>query len=75
MERINLPLSEFIFAQKLCLVEDVWGDLAMDEERLYSPDWHKTVIEDRKRTLAAGKITTSDWEEVKNRIRKNISCG
>ena len=74
MERIDLSLSEFTFAQKLGLMEDVWDDLTMDEKRLESPAWHKTVIEDRKRALAAGKITTSDWEEAKNRIRKNVSC-
>jgi putative addiction module component (TIGR02574 family) len=74
MEKIDLPLSEFTFAQKLGLMEDVWGNLAMDEERLESPAWHKTVIEDRKRALAAGKTSTSDWEEAKDRIRKNVSC-
>lgn len=74
MKRIDLLLSEFTFAQKLNLMEEVWGDLAMDEKRLKSPVWHKTVIEDRKKALAAGKITKSDWEEAKKRIRKNISC-
>ena len=49
MERINLPLSQFTFAQKLGLMEDVWGDLAMDEKRLDSPAWHEEVLEDRKK--------------------------
>lgn len=74
MERINLPLSQYTFAQKLGLLEDVWDNLVGDEKRLNSPAWHEKIIADRKEALAAGKIITSDWEEAKNRIRKNISC-
>ena len=74
MERIDIPLSQLTFAQKLDLMEAIWGDLARDEKRLESPAWHEAVLGDRKKALAAGKITISDWEEAKDRIRKNISC-
>ncbi|MDL2123639.1 MAG: addiction module protein [Deltaproteobacteria bacterium] len=74
MERIDLPLSQFTFAQKLDLMEIIWGDLARDEKTLESSAWHEVVLRDRKKALAAGKITISDWEEAKDRIRKNISC-
>ncbi|MEA1933785.1 MAG: addiction module protein [Thermodesulfobacteriota bacterium] len=74
MERIDLPLSQFTFAQKLDLMEAVWSDLAMDEKALESPAWHETVLRDRKKAMEAGKATVSDWKEAKNRIRKNISC-
>ena len=74
MKKIDLPLSQFTFAQKLDLMEAIWSDLAMDEKRLESPAWHEAILGDRKKAFAAGKITTSDWEEAKDRIRKNISC-
>jgi hypothetical protein len=74
MERIDLPLSQFTFAQKLDLMEAIWSDLAMDENTFESPAWHEAVLRDRKKTLEAGKATVSDWEEAKDRIRKNISC-
>jgi len=44
MERIDLPLSQFTFAQKLDLMEAIWGDLAMDENTLESPAWHEATI-------------------------------
>ncbi len=75
MEKIKLSLSEFTVAQKLGLLEDIWANLANDKDRFQSPAWHKTVIEDRKIALKDGKITVSDWQEAKNRIRKNVSCG
>jgi hypothetical protein len=74
MERINLPLSQFTFAQKLGLLEDVWVDLAKNEEKLDSPAWHEKILEDRKNALVAGRITISDWDEAKQRINKNILC-
>ncbi|MEA3466309.1 MAG: addiction module protein [Thermodesulfobacteriota bacterium] len=74
MERINLPLAQFSFAQKLGILEDVWDDLATNEELLNSPAWHEDILADRKTAFTAGKISVSDWEEAKNRIKKNISC-
>ena len=74
MERIDFSLSQFTFAQKLDLMEAIWSDLAIDEKTFESPAWHEAILGDRKKALAAGKITISNWEEAKNRIRKNISC-
>jgi len=74
MEKIDLPLSQFTFAQKLDLMEEVWSDLAMDEKRLESPAWHEHILADRKDALAKEKVTISDWEAAKERIKKNVSC-
>jgi len=74
MERIDVPLSQFTLAQKLDLMEAIWSDLTRDEKTFESPAWHEAVLRDRKKALEAGKTTVSDWEEAKDRIRKNISC-
>ncbi|MBI9037421.1 MAG: addiction module protein [Bacteroidales bacterium] len=74
MERIDLPLSKLTSAQKLDLMETIWDDLTRDEKTIESPAWHEAVLIDRNKALSAGKVTISDWEEAKNRIRKNISC-
>ena len=75
MEKINIPhLSQFTIAQKLNLMKAIWDDLTIDEKILESPAWHEDILTDRKKALAAGKISISDWEEAKDRIRKNISC-
>ena len=74
MERIELPLSQLTLDQKLDLMEAIWDDLSRDEKTLESPAWHEEVLRDREKALAAGKISVSDWEEAKDRIRKNVSC-
>ncbi len=74
MEKVDLPLSELTLAQKLDLMEAIWEDLAKHEKTLESPPWHEQVLKDREEALAAGKASVSDWEEAKDRIRKNVSC-
>jgi putative addiction module component (TIGR02574 family) len=74
MERIDLPLSDLTLSQKLDLMEAIWDDLTRHDQSLESPHWHKQVLEDREKALAAGKTRASDWEKAKKRIRKNVSC-
>lgn len=54
-------------------METLWADLTRDESKFESPAWHKTVLEDRERAFKAGKLTVSDWEQAKKRIRKRVS--
>jgi putative addiction module component (TIGR02574 family) len=73
VKRVDLPLSRLSLAQKLDLMETLWADLTRDEEKLKSPAWHRTILEDREKALRAGKVTVSDWEQAKKRIKKKIS--
>jgi putative addiction module component (TIGR02574 family) len=73
MKRVDLPLSKLSVAQKLHLMETLWMDLTRDEKKLKSPTWHETILKDREEAYAAGKITVSDWEQAKKRIRKKTS--
>jgi putative addiction module component (TIGR02574 family) len=73
MKRIDLSLSQLSFAQKLDLMETLWADLTREEKKLKSPAWHETVLKDREEAFAAGKMTVSDWEQAKKRIRKKVS--
>jgi putative addiction module component (TIGR02574 family) len=73
MERVEVPLSKLTLAQKLDLMEAIWDDLARQDKTLESPSWHEEVLKDREQALAAGRATISDWEEAKDRIRRNVS--
>jgi len=73
MKRVDLPLSRLSLAQKLELMETLWADLTRDEKKLESPPWHETVLRDREEAYAAGKLTVSDWEQAKKRIKKKLS--
>lgn len=73
MKRIDLPISRLSLAQKLDLMEKLWADVTRDEKKLKSPDWHETVLRDREDAFATGKVSVSDWEEAKKRIKKKVS--
>ena len=73
MDRIDLPVSRLSLAQKLDLMETLWADLSRDPDKLASPAWHKDVLDDRAKAFEAGRTTVSDWEQAKDRIRKNVS--
>ena len=73
MKRVDLTLSELSFAEKLNLMEGLWADLTRDEAKLKSPAWHETVLKDREEAFAAGKVSVSDWEQAKKRIKKKVS--
>ncbi len=74
MEKFELPLSQLTFAQKLDIMETLWNDLSRGEKVINSPDWHEDILKDRDKALAEGTLSISDWEEAKERIRKNVSC-
>jgi putative addiction module component (TIGR02574 family) len=73
VERVDLPVARLSLARKLDLMETLWAELTRDEKRLESPAWHQTVLEDREAAFKAAKVTASDWEQAKKRIKKNLS--
>lgn len=73
MNRIEVPIAQLSFTQKLDLMEMLWADMAGNEKNLESPAWHGAILNDREAALNAGKVTVSNWEEAKERIKKNAS--
>jgi hypothetical protein len=72
MNRLDFPIAEHSFAQKLKLMETLWADMFVNENKLESPSWHEAIFSDREATLNADKLTVSSWEEAKERIKKNV---
>jgi hypothetical protein len=72
MEPVDISLSNLTFGQKLNLLESIWTDLSKEEQKLDSPSWHKDILADREKALANGEVKISDWDEAKDRIRKNV---
>jgi hypothetical protein len=75
MKKVNLAISQLTFAQKLGLMEALWEELTRDEKKLKSPAWHEAVLKDREEAFSDKKVTVSDWDQAKKRIKKKVSCG
>ncbi len=74
MAKIELPLSQFTYAEKLDLLETIWDDLSRDETAFESPEWHEKILNERREAFSAGRVQHADWAEAKERIKRNLSC-
>ena len=73
MNRFEVPIAQLSLTEKLDLMEMLWADMTANEKDLASPAWHEAVLSDREAALQAGKVTVSNWEEAKERIKKNLA--
>ena len=55
-------------AEKVRLLETVWDSLCSKTGDVQSPEWHREVLEARKRFLEEGQATVSSWDEAKARL-------
>jgi len=69
----DISLQAMSLPEKMALLEALWEDLSKSPDKLQSPDWHKDVLEERRRRVQSGEDTFSDWEDAKRDIRKRIS--
>ena len=65
---IEIPLDAMSVQEKVRLLESVWDSLCSKSGDVRSPEWHREVLEARKRRLAEGQATVSPWKEAKARL-------
>lgn len=54
-------------ANKLKVMENLWDSLLDDANRLPSPSWHKTVLEERLAKIEDGTATYISLEDLKKK--------
>jgi putative addiction module component (TIGR02574 family) len=64
----EIPLDTMSVAEKVRLLESVWDSLCAKSGDVQSPEWHREVLEARKRRLEEGRATVSSWDEAKARL-------
>lgn len=69
---LEIPLKEMSLSDKMELLEALWDNLSSKPEELHSPDWHKDILDERRRLVQSGAETFSDWETAKIELRAQI---
>ena len=69
---IDLPLEKMTLADKLEVMELLWADISRQPTQLPSPDWHKDVLDERRRLVAAGKLKFLDWDTAIADLREEL---
>jgi len=68
----TLPLEEMTLQEKLSAMELLWDDLTRSPDAIESPDWHRTILDERRQRAADGSAQFQDWETAKAEIRNKI---
>ncbi len=69
---IDLPLEKMTLADKLEAMELLWADISKHRNALPSPAWHKDVLNERRRLVAAGKLRFLDWDTAIAELREEV---
>jgi hypothetical protein len=71
--QLDLPLDQMSTEDKLQAMEVLWESLCRDAAEIESPAWHGEVLSERLVALERGEVEFEDLDEVKGKIRKQIS--
>jgi hypothetical protein len=64
---IALPLDQMTVQEKLRAMEALWEDLCQ-RDAVPVPQWHKDILDERRRLIEEGKAQFIDWEIAKKQI-------
>jgi len=65
---IDIPLDAMTVAEKVQLLESVWQSLCLHSGDVASPEWHQTILEERRTRLEDGRASISSWADAKARL-------
>lgn len=65
---LNIQLDSMSVVEKVQLLESVWQSLCACPGGVQSPEWHREMLEERRRRLEDGRATISAWADAKARL-------
>ena len=68
-----MPLEKMTVEEKLEVLDAVWQDLRKSEISIPVPEWHKQILESRRRAFLNGEIGYTNWEDAKDEILRRVS--
>lgn len=69
---IDLPLDKMTVAEKLEAMELLWADLSKQPADVPSLEWHKDVLDERRRLVTAGNLKFLDWDAAITDLRREV---
>ena len=61
----TVEISKMSIAERLQAIEALWNSLLDNESEVESPQWHRDILEERKRKIEDGKAEFIVLEELK----------
>lgn len=66
-----ITIDKLSTTEKLELMEKLWDDLLSSPDYTI-PKWHDDELARRKNAVKQGKITYTEWDKAKEKIRKEV---
>jgi len=51
--------------ERIQIMEEIWDSFIYENKELESPEWHKKILNERKKDIASGKAGFISLEELK----------
>jgi hypothetical protein len=64
------PIEEMTPNQRVELMEELWKVMSRRSEQVEPPEWHRTVLDERRKAVENGVAEYISWEDAKEQIRK-----
>jgi len=68
----EFQIEQMTLPEKLRMMEALWDDLCR-HDAVPIPQWHKEILDERRRLIDEGKARFIDWETAKSQIRERTS--
>lgn len=65
VDTLSKQLSKLNKNEKLLLVEALWDSIAADPDNLEMPDHHKSILDQRLKSLESDISNSTSWDEFK----------
>ena len=69
---IELPLGRMTLGDKLEAMEVLWTDISRQPAALPSPDWHRSVLDERRHLAAQSKLKFLNWNTAISELREAL---
>jgi len=61
----TVDIKEMSTIERLQVMEALWDSLLHEETEIKSPEWHRGILEERKRKIQSGEAKFISLEELK----------
>jgi putative addiction module component (TIGR02574 family) len=61
-------VKQLPFAEKLQIMEAIWEEMRIQAERVPVPQWHKELLDERRKAVEEGREAILDWDSVKDSL-------
>jgi 3-polyprenyl-4-hydroxybenzoate decarboxylase len=66
----TIEIAKLSREEKLQVMEAIWTDLSLEEDKVTSPDWHNQALQETEHQFGTGKEKIIDWLGAKKELRK-----